>query len=549
MDSAQRNKLRNTYFEDFGISEFTLDEIGIHLIEDFSPDIQTLPYNAIEYKYRFNNAAANFGSKYIDLQHPKKYVLSATFDKALFNYPNFKKAETLIITKTEIDVLTWHECGIENVGAIPPNPLKPISVINDIPEYDFTYLNNCKKGLENKTKIYIDLGTAKISELMREELARRLGKTKCYVIKLPEEFASVNDILLNCGKEKTTEILKKCIECAEPYPIVGIEYAADSLTDLLDIYDNGFPNGAKIPEWPEFSNHLTFFSRMFVLITGIASDGKSTLLDNLLVLLMRNTNWKIGIFSPEYSKTSIHLMKLIRIINQASFLPKHHNRMSRETVIETSNYLNKMMFWMRPKYKESTLDNLLEMAKNLVLQYGIKILVFDPVVSIAGFYNGTVEQLMENLNKLREFEREYDILLFLVVHPTKLPRVKPGSMITPAPRLDDVAGGANWQNVIDVGLVFYQVVDEKTGKATPFLYFKKIREDHVGHKGAIQLKFDPITQILTEDIQPIEIQVPRAVKQYVNPTAYMDKENRTIKKDNKINFSAEEDNSVPFYKE
>lgn len=527
MQTEKLKTMLSLYFENYGISQETIDEFHLNVIQDYSSNKYPEPHNVIKYDYNFYNEHAENCSKFQSIEHPKNYSLSDNFKKALYNFYHFAKEASVIITKNELDVLTWHECGITSVGSLPPNPAKPISVINDIPEYDFSYLNNCSKGLINKKQIYFDLGDSQNGELMRAELARRLGKDRVYIIKLPEPFACANDVLLTHGKEAATEILQTCLADAKPYPIVGIEYANDSLSGLLDIYDNGFPNGADT-DWTEFNKHVVFYTRMFVLLTGIASDGKSTWLDNLLVQLMRRHNWKVGIFSPEYSETRIHLMKLARIMTKQSFLPQYNNRMSREKVIECVEYIDKMMFWMRPKYKDSTLDFLLETARCLVLQHGIKILVFDPAVSITGFFTGTVEHLIENLNKLREFEREYDVLLIMVAHPTKLPRVKPGSSITPAPRLDDISGGANWQNVIDVGLVFYQYWDEKTKSNTPFMYIKKVREDHVGKKGVVQFKYDAATQTLEEDIQQEEIDVPIKVDKSYDSTfpvrSYYEKE-------------------------
>lgn len=75
---------------------------------------------------------------------------------------------------------------------------------------------------------------------LREELARRLGKSRCWIVRYPNDCKDANEVLIKYGKDK----LKECIENAELYPIEGIHYANDRRDELKDLYDNGFPNGA-----------------------------------------------------------------------------------------------------------------------------------------------------------------------------------------------------------------------------------------------------------------------------------------------------------------
>ena len=66
---------------------------------------------------------------------------------------------------------------------------------------------------------------------MAEELARRIGKHKCYKIKYPDDCKDANEVLLRHGRE----YLFNLPDNAEPFPVSGL-YNAKKFHEQLKIY-------------------------------------------------------------------------------------------------------------------------------------------------------------------------------------------------------------------------------------------------------------------------------------------------------------------------
>lgn len=65
-----------------------------------------------------------------------------------------------------------------------------------------------------QTHIYTPAG-----EALAEELARRIGKHKCYRVRWPDGIKDANDMLRKHGPQS----LEKCIKEAEEYPVEGLQ--------------------------------------------------------------------------------------------------------------------------------------------------------------------------------------------------------------------------------------------------------------------------------------------------------------------------------------
>ena len=53
---------------------------------------------------------------------------------------------------------------------------------------------------------------------MAEELARRIGKYKCYRVRWPDGINDANEMLVKYGGKKLEEVISK----AEEYPVEGL---------------------------------------------------------------------------------------------------------------------------------------------------------------------------------------------------------------------------------------------------------------------------------------------------------------------------------------
>ena len=112
---------------------------------------------------------------------------------------------------------------------------------------------------------------------MAEELARRIGKHKCYKIKYPDDCKDANEILLRGGKK----ILFKLPEYAEPFPVSGLYNAKKFYDQINDIYDKGQGKGVSTG-FDNLDELYTIVQGQLSVVTGHPASGKSEFIDQIM---------------------------------------------------------------------------------------------------------------------------------------------------------------------------------------------------------------------------------------------------------------------------
>src|SRR5690606_41513258 len=79
-------------------------------------------------------------------------------------------------------------------------------------------------------------------QMLKDELARRLGPERCSRVMWDEGIKDANEALVTAGPD----YLRMMIEDAEPFPVEGIITANDVARELDDLYDNGIDRGLTI---------------------------------------------------------------------------------------------------------------------------------------------------------------------------------------------------------------------------------------------------------------------------------------------------------------
>ncbi|MBS4012434.1 MAG: toprim domain-containing protein, partial [Bacteroidetes bacterium] len=355
--------------------------------------------------------------------------------KVFYKLNDLENQTDCIITEGEIDALSFEVAGFQNVVSVPDGGINP--EVKQI-QTKLDYLDNCSEYFKNMHRIYLATDSDAPGIRLREELARRLGKSRCWIVRYPNGCKDANDVLVKYGSNK----LKECINSAELYPIEGIHYANDRRDELKDLFDNGFPNGAK-SGYSNLDELITFYGSQLTIITGIPSHGKSNFMDQLMIKLAINHNWRWGIFSPENSTIEIHLLRLIEILVGKPFLKDYNNRMTFDEVETARDFINDHTYFILPDNEEYRLERILEAASGLVLKHGIKGLILDPWNTLEHQYGSDSETIYTGkvLNQLKYFARIHDIHLFLVAHPRKMARKK-DSKLFEVPTLYDISGSA-----------------------------------------------------------------------------------------------------------
>lgn len=393
-----------------------------------------------------------------------------------------------IITEGEMDALSFEVADYLNAISVPDGAVNP-NVQNISTK--LSYLDNNWDYFENMKKIYLATDSDAPGIRLREELARRLGKARCWIVKFPDDCKDANEVLMKHGKD----VLKKCVENAELYPIEGIHYANEYTEEFNDLYDYGYPNGAK-SGWTKFDEHIRFYDSCMTVITGVPSHGKSNFMDHLMVRLAVKNGWKFGVFSPENATPKIHMHRLAEILIGLPFIPGYSAQMTREDRDKARFFINDHFIFINPPDENFTMSNILELAAHAVLKHGIKGLILDPWNTIVHEYDNEKETdyTAKALNRLLHFERNHGLHLFIIAHPAKMRRRK-DSMKYEIPALYDISGSAHWYNKAEVGITIWREFSEDNSKT---LYnaaiVQKVKHKYMGRLGTVKFDFDAGSQ-------------------------------------------------------
>ena len=445
------------WFAERGISEQTLSELKVRESKEYMPQTGKLE-NAIQFNYYMGMDLINI--KYRDGR--KNFKLYKGAEKIFYNINSVVNHDWCVIVEGEMDVLALHEAGIKNVISVPNG-----ATLNS---NNLDYLDNCIDYLDDKEKIILAVDADEPGQALRNEFIRRLGAEVCYLVDF-EGDKDANDYLLKHGKEKLCDVINK----ATQVPLEGVSTLRDLENDLLDFVHNGFKPGYQVG-LPNFDKIFSTYTSQFITVTGIPSSGKSDFVDQMCVGYNRNYGWKTAFASPENKPNYIHAHKLIRKTWEG--MPTKDDVGTSKWKQVTDHVNDNYFFIDMDRY---TLDEVLKKGGELVKRKGIKCLVIDPYNKVRDVNCKTEDvnrYTMEYLTKIEVFAKKYDVLVFIVAHPTKMYKDKDGQIEEPT--MYNIKGGGEWYDASYHGILVHRDYEAKTVKAKVL----KVKFQNLGENGA-----------------------------------------------------------------
>ena len=452
------------WFNGRGISKNTLKELKVTEGAEFMPQTGQME-NAIHFNYFIGDQLINV--KYRDGR--KNFKLYKGAEKVFYNINSVVGYEYCVIVEGEMDVLSLHEAGIENVVSVPNG-----ATLNN---NNLDYLDNCIDYFTDKDKIIIAVDDDDAGQALQQELVRRLGAEICYLATF-EDCKDANEYLLKYGKEE----LAKRIAKAKPVPLENVTTFRDIEAEITDFVENGFKPGFQVG-LPNFDSIFSTYTGQFITVTGIPSSGKSDFVDQMVVGYNVNYQWKTAFASPENAPTYLHAHKLMRKVWQDMPSKKDIGTDKWNQVAEHIN--DNFYFIDMDKY---SLEAVLRKGAELVKRKGIKCLVIDPFNKVrSNDASGDVNvYTLEYLSKIEIFAKKYDVLVIVVAHPTKMYKDANGKIEEPT--MYNIKGGGEWYDASYHGLLVHRDYDNKTVKAKVL----KVKFQNLGENGAeAHFKWEP----------------------------------------------------------
>lgn len=466
------NNKAEEWFLKRGISQAVLDRNQISYTQHWMPQEES-EVSCIAFPYFRNGEVIN--CKYRDGK--KNFCMEKGAERILYGLDDI--ADTTIIVEGEIDKLSLEVVGFKNVVSVPDGAPSP-KTKNYASK--FTFLESDREKIESVSHWIIAVDADEPGQRLEEELARRLGRDKCSRVKWPD-VKDANECLLKKG----AKILKEVIESSTPFPINGVFDIQDISDKLIYFYDHGYEKG-KATGIEELDELYTVREGEFTVVTGIPGHGKSNLIDNVMVNMAKLHGWNFAMYTPENHPMEDHAMRLIEKNLMKSHKPFVHDRMTLDDLEKGKSWAQDHFSWIYPDDDDGhSLDSILSKARSLVYQKGIKGLLIDPWNEIEHETNGQAmtHYISECLTKIKKFARKNGVHVWLVAHPTKMPKEQDGSYKCPTPY--DIADSANFRNKADCCLAVH-----RSDFDSPLveIHVQKVKFRQIGKTGLVAVKFN-----------------------------------------------------------
>jgi len=446
-----------TWFGTRGISKKTLQALQVTEGQEWMPQTSKME-NTIQFNYFMGDQLINV--KYRDGR--KNFKLYKGAEKVFYNINSIVGYDECIIVEGEMDVLALHEAGVKNVISVPNG-----ATLNS---NNLDYLDNCIDYFEDKTKVILAVDADEPGQALKQEFIRRLGAEVCYTVDFADCKDS-NDYLIEHG----ADALRSAIHAAKQVPLEGVSTLYDIQDELKDFVKNGFKPGFQVG-LKNFDEIFSTYTGQFITVTGIPSSGKSDFVDQMCVGYNTNYGWKTAFASPENAPTYLHAHKLMRKVWQDMPSP---GDIDGEQWNKVADHVNDNFFFI--DMERYTLDHVLRKGAELVKRKGIKCLVIDPFNKVRDVNCKTEDvnrYTMEYLTKIEVFAKKYDVLVFIVAHPTKMYKGSDGKIEEPT--MYNIKGGGEWYDASYHGLLVHRDYDTKTVKAKVL----KVKFQNLGENGA-----------------------------------------------------------------
>jgi twinkle protein len=445
------------WFKNRGISKKTLTDLKVCEGFEFMPQTG-VSENVIKFNYIMGGELINI--KYRDGR--KNFKLFKGAEKIFYNIDSIVGYNNCIITEGEIDVLALHEAGITNCISVPNG-----ATLNN---NNLDYLDNCIDYFDDKEKIILAVDKDEAGLALQAELIRRLGADVCYLVDF-DDCKDANEYLIKYGK---LELINR-IQTAKPVPLENVTTFNDIEEEVTDFVKHGFKKGYQVG-LSNFDAIFSTYTGQFITVTGIPSSGKSDFVDQMVVGYNNNYGWKTAFASPENAPTYLHAHKIMRKV--WGDMPTRYDIGTKKWK-QIADHVNDNYFFI--DMERYTLEAILRKGAELVKRRGIKCLVIDPYNKIRDVDAGTEDvnrYTMEYLTKIEVFAKKFDVLVFVVAHPTKMPKDKNGKI--EEPNMYNIKGGGEWYDASYHGLLVHRDYDADTVKAKVL----KVKFQNLGENGA-----------------------------------------------------------------
>ena len=337
--------------------------------------------------------------------------------------------------------------------------------------------DNLKKWLENRGEQFISGNRnnflAKLAGAMNRfgipiEFAKEIV-SKDYVkdgsdFSAREALTVIDSIYNNYKEHYNTQSFDNAMTESQADEILSASVSTKDIITLNDVVDDLFKDydvgliGGDTTFYPELDNHFRWMKGEITTLTGHSGHGKSTFLNQLLLIRAAKRGEKFGFLSMEQYPPVYFYKELIRSYIGKPLERDHKNRMTRVEYELGMDFVREHFYYVYPEKDEPTPDYTYARFAELIIKHGIDGVVTDPYNSQAHNYEsagGRDDRYISSmLNKAQRFSLTNNVYNVIVAHPKNIGKDEKGYYKEPG--ADSVSGGVSWWQRSDNMLVFHR---------------------------------------------------------------------------------------------
>lgn len=392
-----------------------------------------------------------------------------------------RPSEPLVITEGEFDTIAVAQsCGgyvlsVPN-GGVKKRTEKDIVIAEDT---GFSYLWSGDKLLPEVAqfdKIILATDGDETGQILRDELALRIGDSRCWYVTYPEGCKDANDVLVWHGEEGVRALIAN----AKPIRPGHLVKPSDIPPRTREVaYSTG---------WGFMDKHLLLVRPELVVVTGMPGHGKGEFIRSMAYNMAEAHGWRTAFLTPE---DPAHRVKR----GMRRFALRNTPYANKEQQTQAFAWIDDHFRISQPPEDEPlTLEMVEHEMEVAALHHGCQMFVIDPWNEIdhrMARGDTTDTYIERSLRQLKRKMRRLGLVLVIAAHPTKLGH---GDI----PNLYSINGSANWRNKAEHGIiVFREKCDDdkhikvEHSKMNPVLVIVEKSKDWetMGTPGEIKLSF------------------------------------------------------------
>jgi len=381
----------------------------------------------------------------------------------------------LIITEGEFDAAACIQADFPVTVSVPNGARLQPAGGEDQKAFAYLYRHSTTlwPWLERFERIILATDGDGPGRTLRDDLAIRLGDTRCSWISWPEGCKDPNDVLIR-HDENT---LRNCILDARPMWNDEVCTPNEHFHDSEDM--DGLTTGI-----PDLDDHVRLKLPEFFVIAGPPSSGKSIFLRQFLYSLWKTHGWRflLTVFEEPDCRYRREFRRHILGMRPGEWSDEDRVRADFE-------YGRCAVLYRRPRGVALSPIRLFDRIEYAVKVYGVRVVAIDPINEIDHDYGRmTVDQYWSKfIIACKNLADDYGILFVVCGHvPAEILRnMHPRRPVTIA----DMAGGAHWFNKSDHAITLWRPWDDEVGVMR---VCKTKDNETMGRPTTIELVHDPV---------------------------------------------------------